>query len=116
MATGGAAGRAIDGNTDSIWGMSSCTHTRLETDPWWRGDLGSSQHVSEVFLVNRVEIQARLVNIEIRVGKQKILYDFMFIEQFSIECRKTKTKAITMANHNKRKQHNEPMRTQSKYT
>ena len=34
------------------------------------------------------------------------------IERFSIECRKTKTKtkAITMANHNKRKQHNEPMR------
>ena len=26
-------------------------------------------------------------------------------EQFSTECRKTKTKAITMANHNKRKQH-----------
>ena len=35
---------------------------------------------------------------------------------FNIEVRKTKTKAITMANHNKRKQHNEPMRTRSKYT
>ena len=31
--------------------------------------------------------------------------------QFSIECHKTKTKAITMANNKKRKQHNEPMRT-----
>ena len=38
------------------------------------------------------------------------------IERFSIECRETKTKAITMANHNKRKQDNEPMRTQNKYT
>ena len=38
------------------------------------------------------------------------------IERFTIECRKTKTKAITMANHNKRKQHNELMRTRSKYT
>ena len=37
-------------------------------------------------------------------------------ERFSIECRKTKSKAITMTNHNKRKQHNEPMRTRSKYT
>ena len=37
-------------------------------------------------------------------------------EPFLIECLKTKTKAITMANHNKRKQHNEPMRTRSKYT
>ena len=38
------------------------------------------------------------------------------LERFSIECRETKTKAITRANYNKRKQHNEPMRTQSKYT
>ena len=37
-------------------------------------------------------------------------------ERFSIECRETNSKAITMANHNKRKQHNEPMRTRSKYT
>ena len=38
------------------------------------------------------------------------------IARFSIECRETKTRAITMANHNKRKQYNEPMRTRSKYT
>ena len=33
------------------------------------------------------------------------------IEQFSIECRKTKTKVITTANKNKDKYRNEPMRT-----
>ena len=38
------------------------------------------------------------------------------LERFSIEFRKTKTKAITTANHNTRKQHNEPMKTKSKYT
>ena len=38
------------------------------------------------------------------------------LERFSIECRITKTNAITMANHNKRKQHNEPIGTRSKYT
>ena len=37
------------------------------------------------------------------------------IERFLIECRKTKTKAMTTANHNKRTQHNEPMRTRNKY-
>ena len=37
------------------------------------------------------------------------------LEQFSIECRKTKTKVIISANQNKDKYHNEPMRTQSKY-
>ena len=40
----------------------------------------------------------------------------MCLERFSIECRKTKTSAITMADHNKRKQLNEPMKTWSKYT
>ena len=38
------------------------------------------------------------------------------LEQFSIECRKTKTKVITTANQNEDKYHKEPMRTQSKYT
>ena len=37
----------------------------------------------------------------------------IFLEWFPFECRKTKTKAITMANHKKRKQQNEPMRTRS---
>ena len=34
--------------------------------------------------------------------------------RFSIESRETKSKAITMANHNKRKQHNEPINANSK--
>ena len=38
----------------------------------------------------------------------------VILERFSIERRKTKPKTITMANHSKRKQRNEPMRT--KYT
>ena len=37
------------------------------------------------------------------------------IERFPIECRKTKTKVITLANHNRCKQHNEPIRIPSKY-
>ena len=65
--------RAVDGNTDGIWSSSSCTHTEQTTNPWWRGDLGSSQHVSEVFIVNRVKHENRLFNIEIRVGEPKLL-------------------------------------------
>ena len=52
--------RAVDGNTDGIWSSSSCTHTDQTTNPWWRGDLGSSQHVSEVFIVNRRLIHTKL--------------------------------------------------------
>jgi len=37
------------------------------------------------------------------------------IERFSVECRKTKTKPIIMANHNRLEQHNEPIRTRSRY-
>ena len=37
------------------------------------------------------------------------------IEQFSIACRKTKTKVITLANHNRRKQRNEPIRIRIKF-
>ncbi|XP_022795010.1 uncharacterized protein LOC111333651 [Stylophora pistillata] len=60
--------RALDGNIDGRFSSSCCTHTYTTTDPWWRGDLGSSQYVSEVFIVNRVEASYRLFNIEIRVG------------------------------------------------
>ena len=37
------------------------------------------------------------------------------IEQLTIEYRKTKTKVITLANHNWRRQRNEPIRTRGKY-
>ena len=37
------------------------------------------------------------------------------IERFSFECRKTKTKVITLINHNSRKQSNEQIRARSKY-
>ena len=40
---------------------------------------------------------------------------YYVIERFSFECRKTKTKLITLTNHNSRKQSNEPIRAQSKY-
>ena len=36
-------------------------------------------------------------------------------ERFSFECRKTKTKEITLTNHNSCKQSNEPIRDRSKY-
>ena len=37
------------------------------------------------------------------------------LERFSFECRKTKTKVITLTNHDSRKQSNEPIRTRIKY-
>ena len=40
---------------------------------------------------------------------------FCSLERFSFGCRKTKTKVITLTNHNSRKQSNEPIRARSKY-
>ena len=39
----------------------------------------------------------------------------LLIERFSIECRKTKTKAITLANHKGHKHYSEPIKTRSHY-
>ena len=74
----GDPGRAVDGNSDGDYGEASCSHTDDSTDPWWRVDLGSSQSVSEVFLVNRIHNQDRLSDIEIRVGKKLL---FLFLSQ-----------------------------------
>ena len=38
------------------------------------------------------------------------------IERFAIECRKTKTKVITLTNHNSRKQSNEPITARFGFT
>ena len=52
------------------------------------------------------------------VGTLWILYvypkPYKALERFPIECRKTKTKVITLTNHNRCKQHNEPIRIQIK--
>jgi len=41
--------------------------------------------------------------------------EFNLIEQFSIECRKTKTKFITLANDNGNRQYSELIKTLSYY-
>jgi len=40
---------------------------------------------------------------------------FCIIERFSDDCRKTKTKAITPTNHDRGKQHDEPITIPSNY-
>ena len=45
----------------------------------------------------------------------KINTEPLILGWFSFECRKTKTKVITLANQNRRKQRNEPIRNRSKY-
>ena len=50
---GGSSSRAVDGNDDTSWGSSSCTHTNSESNPWWRVDLEQELAVETVTLTNR---------------------------------------------------------------
>ena len=44
-----------------------------------------------------------------------VFHTLSLLERFSFECRKAKTKVITLTNHNSRKQFKEPIRARSKY-
>jgi hypothetical protein len=50
---GGLPARAIDGNTDGVWGNGSVTHTGLGVNEWWEVALPSIAVVHEIWLWNR---------------------------------------------------------------
>lgn len=66
-AFGGAAERAIDGNTSGEYNDGSTTHTAKEQDPWWELDLGQQQPIDSVQLWNRTDnnLHVRLSNFRI---------------------------------------------------
>ena len=50
---GGLPARAIDGNTDGVWGNGSVTHTALGVHEWWEVALPSIEVAHEIWLWNR---------------------------------------------------------------
>ncbi|XP_053387164.1 uncharacterized protein LOC128550976 [Mercenaria mercenaria] len=44
----------VDGSTNQNFGGGSCFHTKNETDPWWRVDLGAIYFIVNVTLFNRI--------------------------------------------------------------
>ncbi|XP_053387122.1 uncharacterized protein LOC123541821 [Mercenaria mercenaria] len=46
--------KGVDGNTNQYFGKDSCFHTELQTDPWWRVDLGDIYDIFHVTLFNRI--------------------------------------------------------------
>src|SRR5690606_34338042 len=48
-----AASRAVDGNTNGIFGGGSVTHTANEMNAWWEVDLGTSSLIEAVDIWNR---------------------------------------------------------------
>lgn len=66
---GGAASRAVDGNTDGVYNDNSVTHTADEYQPWWQVDLQGSRSISKVVLFNRTDCCSdRLSNFKVLVS------------------------------------------------
>ena len=47
--------RAVDGTTNGLYIFNSCTHTAIETDPWWRVELPGPHMITKVVLYNRID-------------------------------------------------------------
>jgi len=74
--SGGVAGRAVDGNTNSRFSGRSCTHTQSTDKPWWMVDLGSFYDVQQVIVFNRGDCcQSRLSSFAVRVGNNPDRWD-----------------------------------------
>ena len=54
-------------------------------------------------------------NILTCVAFKETTTNYISLEWFSVECRKTKTKVITLANHKEHTQYREPIKTRSNY-
>jgi hypothetical protein len=52
---GGAAARAVDGNTDGTYANNSVTHTLADAQAWWQVDLGQLRAVQSIQLFNRTD-------------------------------------------------------------
>jgi hypothetical protein len=52
---GGAAARAVDGNSNGAWGGNSCTHTQNAATEWWQVDLGASASIGGVAIYHRTD-------------------------------------------------------------
>ena len=47
----------------------SCSHTKANSDPWWRVDLGEAYEVTRVSITNRGDtVPERINGAQIRIG------------------------------------------------
>ena len=64
---GGAAERAIDGNTDGNYNAGSVTHTNHGTDNYWQVDLGQNREIRELVIWPRTSNMDRLSNFRVSI-------------------------------------------------
>jgi putative heme-binding domain-containing protein len=78
-AYGGAASRAIDGNTSGSYGAGGQTHTAEGSrNPWWEVDLGAEYPIGSIVIYNRTDgnLGGRLKGFTLKVldGKRNIVF------------------------------------------
>ncbi|XP_062401400.1 uncharacterized protein LOC134092516 isoform X2 [Sardina pilchardus] len=67
---GGLAEHAVDGKKKSYFLLGSCTHTRTETNPWWRVDLSRPYNITKVTITNRGDCcETRINGAQIHIGR-----------------------------------------------
>ena len=52
---GGVPSRAVDGNTDGVYGDNSVTHTGTDANSWWQVDLQAASTVGAITISNRTD-------------------------------------------------------------
>ena len=63
--------RAVDGNTDGVWGHGSVTHSGKPNNNWWQVNLYQDYRINLVIVYNRREAPNRINGAEVYAGKQK---------------------------------------------
>ena len=64
--------RAVDGTTNGLYIFNSCTHTAIETDPWWRVELPGPHMITKVVLYNRIPHGHRLSPVYVYVQESSV--------------------------------------------
>ncbi|XP_071950774.1 pentraxin fusion protein-like [Antedon mediterranea] len=60
---------AIDGNSEPH--VRTCTHSRMEYEPWWMLDLRKTYDIRYVDIVNRYKFEHRLIGAEVGIGMSR---------------------------------------------
>ena len=75
---GGPSSKAVDGNTNSKYAFSSCTHTMATDDTashWWQVDLGGMHQIGDVHIYNRADCcSERLRNVTVQFSLDGVRY------------------------------------------
>ena len=61
------ASNAVDGNTDDDYLHGSCSHTNIQSWPWWVVDLGAATAVQSVMISNRADCCCKCFNISCKI-------------------------------------------------